>query len=119
MEVSVLQLLMTPRTTDRTNVHLPTVEVQIPPSEPKQLALPKAGRRVHKDQDARQWTHSAQKLPDFIDKKDVRYPAALGALPNELDGIIIKQFVSASMIKQHAHDVLDLRARRARQGKLT
>jgi hypothetical protein len=42
----------------------------------------------------------------------------LGALPNEMDGIIIKQFVSASMIKQHAHDVLDLRARRARQGKL-
>jgi predicted nucleic acid-binding protein len=88
-----------------------------PPSEPKQLALPEAGRRVHKDQGAGQWTHSAQKLPDFIDKKDERYAAALGALPNEMDGIIIKQLVSASMIKQHAHDVLDLRARRARQGK--
>jgi hypothetical protein len=54
----------------------------------------------------------------FIDKQDQRYPAALGALPNEMDGIIIKQLVSASMIKQHAHDVLDPRARRARQGKL-
>jgi hypothetical protein len=65
-----------------------------------------------------QWTHSAQKLPDFIDKKDLRYSAALGTLPNEMDGITLKQFVSASMIKQHAHNVLDLRARRAGQRKL-
>jgi hypothetical protein len=68
------------------HVHLPTVEVQIPPSEPKQLALPKAGRRVHKDQDAGQWTPSAKKLPDFIDKKDERYPAMKANIASTANG---------------------------------
>jgi hypothetical protein len=35
-----------------------------------------------------------------------------------MDGIIVKEFISASMVKQHANDVPDLGAGRAGQGKL-
>src|SRR6266705_2089877 len=102
MEVSVLQRLMTPWTTDRTTFICP----------------PSKSRSLHRSPNSslcrRPVVASIKiKMRDFIDKQDERYPVALGALPNEMDGIIIKQFVSASMIKQHAHDVLDLRARRA------
>ena len=42
----------------------------------------------------------------------------LAALTNGLDGLAVKEFVSASTVIQHAQDVPDFRARRARQWKL-
>src|SRR5260221_4235711 len=100
------------------HIDFSAVEVQVLTEEAEQLALTKTRGRVDKDQDTGQCTYSAQKLLDFINRKDMRYRAAFSTLANEMDGVTVKELVSASMIKQHAHDVLDLGARGAGQGKL-
>jgi hypothetical protein len=100
------------------HINFSTLEIEVPPLEAEQLALTKTRGRVHEDQDTGQWTHSAQKLSDLLNEKNVRYLATFGTLANKIDGIVVKEFLSAGMVKQHAHNVLDLRARGASQRKL-
>src|SRR5271165_4693925 len=80
-------------------VNFSAVKVQVLPAEAEQLALTETRGRIHKDQDTRQCAYSAQKLPDFITRKDVRYRAAFRALAYEEDRVAVKEFVSGSMIK--------------------
>src|SRR5258707_7842568 len=117
IEDSVLQLLMKPWTTDRTTLISPLSNARSLHRRPNSslrrspvVASIKSKIWGNASTAPRSWRISS------IDK-DMRYRAAFSTLANELDGVAVKEFVSASMIKQHAHDVLDLRARRAGQGK--
>jgi hypothetical protein len=53
----------------------------------------------------------------LVNVEDVRYPPTFGTLPNEIHGIVIEEFISASMVEEDAHDVFDFRASGSGQGQ--
>jgi hypothetical protein len=56
---------------------------------------------------------------DLVDVQNVRHSATFGTLANEVDRILGIEFISARMVEENAHDVPDLGAGTASQGKLT
>lgn len=92
------------------DANLLTSEVDVSPLQTEQLTHAKSRTRNQEDQRPLSVTQTRNESVDFRGKKHFWYRAPLCALANEGDGIVIGEFVSSRVVKEHAHQVPNLGA---------
>jgi hypothetical protein len=70
----------------------------------------KSRTRSQEDERPLSVTQTRNEAVDFRRKEHFRYRAPLCALANEGDGIVVGEFVSSRVVKEHAHQVSNLGA---------
>jgi hypothetical protein len=91
------------------DIHRLKFKINIAPFQPKQLTLPQTRRSGEQYQYSFSSGEPIQEELDFSGRKHTWWCFPLGPLTNQTDRIEIEQLVTASVIKDHGHQVADLR----------
>jgi hypothetical protein len=82
------------------HIHRLLGKVDVAPFQTEQLALPQASGYCQEDQRSFSTAQIVDQRLDFNGHQDGRRSAALRTLTNKVDGVPVKQLISASMIKK-------------------
>jgi len=92
------------------HVHDPSGKINVAPFQTEQLALSQAGGCCKQDQGPLSKAKTLQQRSDFYRCKQRGRGFSLGALPNKVDRVAVKQLIPAGVIEENRHQVSDLRA---------
>jgi len=92
------------------HAHGPSGEVDVAPLQSKQFTLSQAGRRSEKHKRPFSKTKDVYQGLDFNGRKQTRRLPPFGTLTDELDGVVVMEFVSTSMVEENRHQISEFSA---------
>src|SRR5215469_10073760 len=96
----------------------PSCEVDVAPLQSKQFTLSQAGRRSEKHKRPFSKTKDVYQGLDFSGRKRARRLPPFGTLTDELDGVVVVEFVPASMVEENRHQISEFSAGTSCQRKM-
>jgi hypothetical protein len=92
------------------HAHGPSGEVDVAPLQSKQFTLSQAGRRSEKHKRPFSNTKDVYQGLDFNGRKQTRRLPPFGTLTDELDGVVVMEFVPTSMVEENRHQISEFSA---------
>jgi hypothetical protein len=100
------------------HAHGPSGEVDVAPLQSKQFTLSQAGRRSEKHKRPFSNTKDVYQGLDFNGRKQTRRLPPFGTLTDELDGVVVMEFVPTSMVEENRHQISEFSAGTSCQRKM-
>src|SRR6516165_9088455 len=100
------------------HAHGPSGEVDVAPLQSKQFTLSQPSRRSEKHKRPFSKTKDVYQSLDFNGRKQARRLPPFGTLTDELDGVVVMEFVPASMVEENRHQISEFSAGTSCQRKM-